>query len=82
MRAILKGIDESKGAPVPEKKTDIEKAKKFLLSCAMTPRLSPAVLEHKADVNYQNLSADDAKKVLTKFETSQSNCSLGIRKLR
>jgi hypothetical protein len=44
VRSILKGIDQSKGTLVADKKTDSEKAKAFLLKCYTTTSISLKVL--------------------------------------
>ncbi|KAJ3111443.1 hypothetical protein HK100_002690 [Physocladia obscura] len=61
VRAILKGIDKSKGLPIAQKKTSIDIAKTFLIDCAMMSQISQDVLTHSSSYDFSNLSTDETK---------------------
>jgi hypothetical protein len=62
----MKGIDQSKGTPAADKKTDPEIAKAFLLKCYTTASISLKVLDESSSFNFTGLSAEDTRKLLTK----------------
>ena len=66
VRSIMTGIDQSKGTPAADKKTDPEKAKAFLLKCYTTASISLKVLDESSSYNFTGLSAEDTRKLLTK----------------
>ena len=59
-------IDQSKGTPAADKKTDPEKAKAFLFKCYTTASISLKVLDESSSYNFTGLSAEDTRKLLTK----------------